>query len=55
MNITVNADWKFVLALGAVVVSAIFAVKMDANAAERVSIRAIDAFRDAEIAINSGC
>ena len=52
MNVTVNIGWKFILALGAVVVPTIFAIKMDADAAERVSIHAIDAFRDAEIAIH---
>lgn len=53
MNVTVNVGWKVVLALGAVVVSTILVSKMDANAAERVSVHAIDAIKDAEIAIRS--
>ena len=52
MNVTVNIGWRFVLALGAVIVPTIFAIKMDADAAERVSVHAIDAFREAEIAIH---
>ena len=43
MNYTVLIDWKFVVALGAATVGTIFALKMDASAAERVSIHAIDA------------
>lgn len=42
MNCTVTIDWEFVVALGAAAVGIIFAVKMDASAAERVSIHAID-------------
>lgn len=53
MNVTVNIGWKFLVALGVAVSTVIFASKMDAGAAERVSIRAIDAIRDAEIAIRS--
>lgn len=53
MSTTVNIGWKFILALGVAVATTIFAVKMDANAAERVSIHAIEAIRDAEIAIHS--
>ncbi len=52
MNVTVKIGWKFVLALGAVIVPTILAIKMDADAAERVSVHAIDAFREAEIAIH---
>lgn len=52
MNVTVNIGWKFVLALGAVVVPTILAIKVDAAAAERALVHVIDAFRDAEIAIN---
>lgn len=42
MNLVANVDWKFVVALGASAVGIIFAVKMDADAVERVSIHAID-------------
>ena len=42
MNFVVTIDWKFVVALGAATVGTIFAVKMDASAAERVSTHAID-------------
>lgn len=52
MNVTVNIGWKFILALGAVIVPSILAIKLDADAAERVSIHAIDATRDTEIAIH---
>ena len=52
MNITVEIGWKFIVALGAAIGITIFASKMDSQAAERVSIHAIDAFRDAEIAMN---
>ena len=38
MNLVANVDWKFVVALGASAVGIIFAVKMDADAVERVSI-----------------
>ena len=41
MNFVVTIDWKFVVALGAVAVGTIFAVKMDADAAERVSSRVL--------------
>ena len=43
MNCTITIGWKFAAALGATVVATIFAVKMDSNAVERVSIHAIDA------------
>ena len=55
MNLNVTIDWKFVVALGTVVVGTIFAVKMDADAAERVSIHAIDACKEYAIAGNSDC
>jgi len=42
MNLTVTIDWKFVVALGMAAVGTVFAVKMDATAAERVSIHVID-------------
>ena len=53
MNLNVTIDWKFVVALGTAVAGTIFAVKMDAEAAERVSIHAIDACKDYAIAGNS--
>lgn len=53
MNCTVIIDWKFVVALGAAAVGTIFAVKMDASAAERVSIHAIDAGKEYALAGNS--
>lgn len=50
MNCTVTVDWKFVAALGAATVGTIFAVKMDASAAERVSTHAVDACKEYAIA-----
>ncbi len=48
-----NFGWKSILALGASVATVIFAVKMDAEAVERVSIRAIDAAKECVIALKS--
>lgn len=53
MNCTVTIDWKFVVALGAAAVGIIFSVKMDASAAERVSIHAVDACKEYALAGNS--
>ena len=53
MNLNVTIDWKFVVALGTVAVGTIFALKMNAEAAERVSIHAIGACKDYAIAGNS--
>lgn len=53
MNLNVTIDWKFVVALGTAVVGTIFAVKMDADAAERVSTHAVDACKEYAIAGNS--
>ncbi len=53
MNLEVKIDWKFVLALGAVVVGIIFGKKMSSDAAEQVSIHAIDACEEAALAIIS--
>lgn len=53
MNLNVTIDWKFVVALGTVVVGTIFAMKMDADAAERVSTHAVDACKEYAIAGNS--
>jgi predicted secreted Zn-dependent protease len=54
MNLNVTIDWKFVVALGTAVVGTIFAVKMDADVAERVSTHAVDACKEYAIAGNSG-
>ncbi len=53
MNFNVTIDWKFVVALGASAVGTIFAIKMDADAVERVSIHAIDACKENVVAGNS--
>ena len=42
MNFVVTIDWKFVVALGAATVGTIFAVKMDASAAERGDVKKLD-------------
>ena len=55
MSLVVTIDWKFVVALGAATVGTIFAVKMDASAAERVSIHAIDAVKEFAIACKGNC
>jgi len=52
MNFVVTIDWKFVVALGAVAVGTIFAVKMDADAAERVSTHVVDACKEYAVAGN---
>ena len=46
MNFVVTLDWKFVVALGAVVVGTIFAVKMGPEAIEKVSTELVDTMRD---------
>ena len=53
MNFNVSIDWKFVVALGTASVAIIFATKMDSSAAERVSIHAVDAFKEYAIAVQS--
>ena len=53
MNLNVTIDWKVVVALGTVTVGIIFAIKMDTDATERVSIHAIDAYKEYAIAGNS--
>ena len=55
MNCTVTINWQTVLALGAVAVVTIFAVKMDDAAAERVSIHAIDTCKEYAVALNGNC
>ena len=52
MNFNVNIDWRFVVALGAGATAIIFAKKMDAEAAERVSIHAIGACKEYAVAYN---
>ena len=52
MNLNVTFDWKLAVALGGSVVCIIFAKKMDPNAAERVSIHAIDACKEYAVAYN---
>lgn len=52
MNLVVEINWKFVVAVGAVVVGIIFASKMDADAAERVSTKAVDACKELVVAGN---
>lgn len=51
MNVTVTLDWKSFVALGGAVVSVIFALKMDSNAAERVSTHAVDACKEYAVAV----
>lgn len=46
MNFTVTLDWKAFAVLGASAVAIIFAMKIDAAAAERVSTCMVDAYRD---------
>lgn len=53
MNFNVVIDWKFVVALGTAVVGTVFAVKMDSDAVERVSIHMVDAYKECAIAGNS--
>lgn len=53
MNFDVKVDWKFLVALGQVAVSVIFALKMDAEAAERVSTYLVDVLNVNVVAENS--
>ena len=55
MNFVVTIDWKFVVALGAAAVDIIFALKMDASTAERVSIDLIGTGRELAIARDGNC
>lgn len=55
MNYTVVFDWKFAVALGAVAVSIIFAVKMNATDAKEVSIHAVDACKEYAVAVTADC
>lgn len=51
MNFNVIIDWKFVVALGLASAGTIFAVKMDASAAERVSTQAVEACKEYAVAV----
>ena len=53
MNFVVTLDWKFVVALGAAVGGVILCAKMKPDAAERVSIHAVDACKEFAVAGNS--
>ncbi len=53
MNFVVTLDWKFVVALGTAVSSVILSTKMEPDAAERVSIHAIDACKEFAVAENN--
>lgn len=53
MNFVVTLDWKFVVALGTAIGGTILCAKMDPEAAERVSIHAIDACKAFAVAGNS--
>ena len=53
MDLAIDFDWKFIVALGASAVSIIFAVKLDASAAERVSTHVVDACKEYAIAGNA--
>ena len=50
-----NLDWKVIVALGTTAVNVIFALKMDGETVEHVSIHAIDAIKDCAIAFVSNC
>lgn len=43
MSVVLTVDWRFVVALGVAVSGIILSAKMEPDAAERVSVRAIDA------------
>ena len=53
MDVKVILDWKTVAALGASVIGAILALKLDAESAETVSTHAVDAAKKFAIATNS--
>ncbi len=52
MSFVVSLDWKFVVALGAAVGGIILCAKMEPDAAEKVSIHAIDACKEFAVAGN---
>lgn len=53
MNCNVTIDWKFALACGASVAGTILALKLDSDAAERVSTEVVEACKDCVVAGNS--
>lgn len=52
MSFVVTFDWKLVVALGVAVSGIILCVKMEPDAAERVSICAVDACKEFMVAGN---
>ena len=53
MKFVVTLDWKFVVALGAAIGGIILCAKMEPDAAERVSIHAVDACKGVAVARSS--
>ena len=53
MNFAVILDWKLVVALGAAVSAIILSLKMEPDAAERVSTHVVDACKEYVVAENS--
>ena len=53
MSFLVTIDWKFAVALGVAVSGIILSLKMEPDAAERVSIHAVDACKEFAVAGNS--
>lgn len=54
-SFSVVIDWKFVVALGGAATCIIFAVKMPADAAERVLTHVVDACQGYAIAVTGDC
>lgn len=52
MSLVVTFDWKCIVALGLSAIGIIFAVKMEPDAAERVSTNAVDAFKEFGTVVN---
>ena len=46
MSFVLTVDWRFVAALGGAVCGIILCAKMDPDAAERVSVHAIDTYAE---------
>ena len=55
MNLNVNIDWKFVVAVGVSTAGIIFAVKMDSKSAETALNHMVDAGKDYAIAVSGNC
>lgn len=55
MNVRVDIDWKFVVALGVTAVGIIFAMKMDTATVKEASIHAIDAGKEYAFSRNRIC